>query len=201
MIIPARMWLLYRTLVGRVRWVSHKGVPRRNSGAPARNSEIPLRQSLRSSPEFSRNSLLSDLLGFKRKAVSRQWHQMAKKMVPLLDNQDEEDHARIIHDNTHILFATGASSRRAGKYKYDRDELKSDNESNATQTAQDNPKDGRKASNPQVVTARHYASKATVEACGSSTRNQTVCCSRPSQVQTQAYLDGAQQTIALQLLS
>jgi hypothetical protein len=40
--------------------VSHKGVPRRNSGAPARNSEIPLRQSLRSSPEFSRNSLLSN---------------------------------------------------------------------------------------------------------------------------------------------
>jgi hypothetical protein len=67
---------------------------------------------------------LADLLGFKRKAVSRQWNQMAKKMAPLLDNQDEEDHARIIHDNAHILFATGASSRRAGKYKYDRDELK-----------------------------------------------------------------------------
>jgi hypothetical protein len=58
---------------------------------------------------------LADLLGFKGKAALRQWNQMAKKMAPLLDNQDEIDQPRIIHDNAHILFGTGASSRRLGK--------------------------------------------------------------------------------------
>jgi hypothetical protein len=63
---------------------------------------------------------LADLLGFKQKAVSRQWNQIAKKMAPLLDKQDEINHPRIIHDNAHILFGTGASSRRLGKHKYNR---------------------------------------------------------------------------------
>jgi hypothetical protein len=48
---------------------------------------------------------------------------MCRKLALLLDNQDEEDHLAIIQDNAHILFGTGHSTRRKGKYKYDREEL------------------------------------------------------------------------------
>jgi hypothetical protein len=68
-------------------------------------------------------SELADELGFHRKTVSKQWNQMARKLATLLDNQDEENHHHIIRENAHILFGTGHSSRRKGKYKYDRDEL------------------------------------------------------------------------------
>jgi hypothetical protein len=74
-----------------------------------------------------RKGFLSELaseLGFERKTISRQWKQMSLKMAPLLNNQNQENHASIIRDNAHILFGTGHSSRRKGKYKYDREELK-----------------------------------------------------------------------------
>jgi hypothetical protein len=62
-------------------------------------------------------------LGFQKKTVSKLWTMMNRKLTPLLDNQDEEDHLGIIQGNAHILFGTGHSSRRKGKMKYDRDEL------------------------------------------------------------------------------
>jgi hypothetical protein len=68
-------------------------------------------------------SELAQQLGFERKTVSRHWNNMQRKLAPLLDNQDEENHHGIIQQDAHILFGTGHSSRRKGKYKYDRDEL------------------------------------------------------------------------------
>jgi hypothetical protein len=68
-------------------------------------------------------SELAQQLGFERKTVSRHWNNMQRVLAPLLNNQDEENHHAIIQQNAHILFGTGHSSRRKGKYKYDRDEL------------------------------------------------------------------------------
>jgi hypothetical protein len=51
-------------------------------------------------------------------------HKMACKLAPLRNNQDEENHPKIINENAHILFGTEHSSRRKGKFKYCRDELK-----------------------------------------------------------------------------
>jgi hypothetical protein len=66
---------------------------------------------------------LASQLGFKPKAISRQWHGMQAKLAPLLDNQDENKHNGIILQNRHFLFETDQSKRRKAKYKYDRAEL------------------------------------------------------------------------------
>jgi hypothetical protein len=66
---------------------------------------------------------LAKQLGFEKKTVQRLWSKMARIVAPLLYNQDDEDHLGIIQDNAHILFGTGHSSRRKGKYIYDRVEL------------------------------------------------------------------------------
>jgi hypothetical protein len=63
-------------------------------------------------------------LSYDRKTVWRQWRQMKKKLAILLNNQPEEDHHGIIAAASHILFATGHSARRKGKYLYNRVELK-----------------------------------------------------------------------------
>jgi hypothetical protein len=59
-----------------------------------------------------------------RVTIWRQWKQMKRKLALLLNNQPEEDHHGIIAASSHILFATGHSSRRKGKFLYNRQELK-----------------------------------------------------------------------------
>jgi hypothetical protein len=57
--------------------------------------------------------------GAVRPGIQEEWTMMSRKLAPLLDNQDEEDHLAIIKDNAHILFGTGLSRRRKNKYKWD----------------------------------------------------------------------------------
>jgi hypothetical protein len=66
---------------------------------------------------------LADQLGFTRKTVSRQWNAMQMKLAPLLCNHPEQEHGQIIQQNADLLFETGHSSRRKGKFKYDRQEM------------------------------------------------------------------------------
>lgn len=61
-------------------------------------------------------------LGFSRKLVSRHYHTMKKQFDPLLSNHPDNEHALIIHQNAHI-FAVDHSSRKKGKFKYDRNEI------------------------------------------------------------------------------
>jgi hypothetical protein len=68
-------------------------------------------------------STLARQLGFERKTISRQWRQMQRVLAPLLSNQNIENHASIIKQNAHKLFATGHSSKKLGKVKYDNEEL------------------------------------------------------------------------------
>jgi hypothetical protein len=68
-------------------------------------------------------SELARLLGFDRKTINRQWRQMSRAVDLLLSNEPEDQHDAIIQANTHILFRTGHSDRRLGKYKYDREEM------------------------------------------------------------------------------
>jgi hypothetical protein len=66
---------------------------------------------------------LAELLGISSTTVSRQWSAMNLKLAPLLVNQDDAQLSTIIQQNLHILFSDGKSSRKQGKYKYDRDLL------------------------------------------------------------------------------
>jgi hypothetical protein len=67
---------------------------------------------------------LASQLGCTRLTIWRQWKRMKKKLAILLNNQPEDDHIGIIAASSHILFATGMSERRKGKFKYCREELK-----------------------------------------------------------------------------
>jgi hypothetical protein len=66
---------------------------------------------------------LAELLGLSSITVSRQWSSVNKKLAALLVNQDTDQLPTIIQENLHILFGDGKSSRKKGKYMYDRDDL------------------------------------------------------------------------------
>jgi hypothetical protein len=63
---------------------------------------------------------LGKQLGFKPATVSRQWRSMSQRLPALLGNHPVEEHPQIIKESHHILFATGQSSRKKAKWKYDR---------------------------------------------------------------------------------
>lgn len=67
---------------------------------------------------------LAKQLGISRITVSRQWCRMKDKLAPLLSNQPEDEHGKIIQQNALFLFGDGKSLRKKGKYKYNRDELR-----------------------------------------------------------------------------
>jgi hypothetical protein len=69
-------------------------------------------------------SELAKQLGFQPLTVSRQWHQMDKRLQNLLSNHPDDDPNDIIAANHHILFGTNQHMRRQGKYKHDRDALR-----------------------------------------------------------------------------
>jgi hypothetical protein len=48
---------------------------------------------------------------------------MAKKLAELLSNHPDEEEHVVIARSHHILFKTGHSDRRSGKFKFDREEL------------------------------------------------------------------------------
>jgi hypothetical protein len=66
---------------------------------------------------------LANQLGFERKTVARQWHNMIASLSTLLSNHPGENEADVISRNHHILFQPAHSSCRGGKYKHDSEEL------------------------------------------------------------------------------
>jgi hypothetical protein len=68
-------------------------------------------------------SELACQLGFNRVSVSRQWGTMRDKLAPLLITEPIDMHAEIIRNNHAFLFGDGKSSRKKGKYNYDRVEV------------------------------------------------------------------------------
>ena len=69
-------------------------------------------------------SEVGQLMGFSPETVSRQWRSMNDKLVGLLDNHPNGEHAAIIVVNHHILFDTDHVGQRKGRYKYDREALR-----------------------------------------------------------------------------
>jgi DNA-binding transcriptional regulator YdaS (Cro superfamily) len=69
------------------------------------------------------HSELAKQLGLSRVTISRQWATMRDKLAPLLITQPVVMHPEIIRNNHALLFGDGKSSRKRGKYKYDRDEV------------------------------------------------------------------------------
>jgi hypothetical protein len=69
-------------------------------------------------------SSLAKQLGFERKTIARQWYNMVKSLSTLLSNHSQDDPNVIIQRSHHILFQPEHCKRRAGKFKYDRDNLK-----------------------------------------------------------------------------
>jgi hypothetical protein len=67
---------------------------------------------------------LARQLGISRVTVTRQWAIMKTKLAELLSTQPEDKHHEIIRENGHILFGDGKSTRRKGKYKYNRVQLR-----------------------------------------------------------------------------
>ena len=61
-----------------------------------------------------------------QRTVWRQRRNMRGKLAALLNNQPEEDHIGIIAASSHILFRTGVSLHREGKFKYDRELLQAE---------------------------------------------------------------------------
>jgi hypothetical protein len=63
-------------------------------------------------------------LGLGRVTVSRQWATIRDRLAPLLITEPDVDkHPEVIRNNQVLLFADGKSSRKRGKYKYDRTEV------------------------------------------------------------------------------
>jgi hypothetical protein len=66
---------------------------------------------------------LADQLKFKPRIIAKHWNTMAKKLADLLSNHPDEEEHVVIARSHHILFKTGHSDRRSGKFKFDREEL------------------------------------------------------------------------------
>ena len=68
-------------------------------------------------------STLARKLKFERNVIARQWKRMHRKLLTLLNNHPGEDVDDVILQQSHFLFDPDHSSRRKGKFKYDRDKL------------------------------------------------------------------------------